>query len=335
MRIPTGLKRFLLGLLFTVVASLMVSEGHSSDAKGRALNVSLALGAGGLGDRAFNDSAYEGLQKANWNLGIRFRVTEFRGKEEQAANLIQLAQEQFDLIIALGFENGPPLKQAAERFPHLKFSVIDTVVDVSNVSSVVFREIEGDFLAGALCALMSGSGVLGFLGGADVPVIRRIENGWSQGIRHVNPKAVILSEFAGGVNDFSGFRKPDLGRQLAIKMYQAGADIVYSAAGGTDIGAIHAAQEKQRRVVTTGSDRRWMAPEVVITSRTKNVDAAVLTLLRELKSGAWRPGIKTLDLRSGGVSLAPLEHKQISTEMKEKISDLRQKLMEGKIRLKE
>ncbi|MEW6187184.1 MAG: BMP family ABC transporter substrate-binding protein [Thermodesulfobacteriota bacterium] len=300
-----------------------------------AYNVCLALGAGGLGDRAFNDSAYEGLYKANRELGIRFRVVEYRGKSEQVFNLFQAAQEGYDLIIGIGFENGPPIKEVAVKFPRMKFALIDTSIEGPNISSVVFRELEADFLAGALCALLSATGTVGFLGGADIPVIRRIEFGWRQGILYIDPKTSVVSEYAGGRDDFSAFNKPDLGQKLAEKMLQGQADIIYAAAGGTDLGAIRAAQERKKMIITTGTDRRWMAPEAVIASRIKNVDVAVYKLLEELKADRLKAGVKILDLKTGGVGITELKHKKVPIEIREKIADLYQKVVSGKIKIKE
>ncbi len=299
------------------------------------LSVGLALATGGLGDRAFNDGAYAGLQHAQNAYGIRFRVVEWKDATNQAANLRDLAQERHDLVIAIGFENAQYLNQVATEYPRQRFAIVDAQVDQPNVTSVTFRELEGDFLAGALTALLSPEGVVGFLGGADIMIIRRIEHGWTQGIRYVNPDAQILVEYAGGKDDFSGFNKPELGTELTNKMYKQQAEVVYTPAGRTALGAIDAAQQQQRLVITTGSDQRWIAPDVVVTSRTKNMDTAISTLLAELRAGTLEPGLRTLDLRSGGVGLAPLDSQLVPVEVREALEVIRQDLAAGNIPVQE
>jgi len=323
-----------LGLLAVVWVGAMAGRIVRAEPE-PVLSVGLALATGGLGDRAFNDGAYAGLQRAQNEHGIRFRVVEWKGAENQAANLRDLAQERHDLVIAVGYENAQFLEQVAAAYPRRQFAIVDAQVDQRNVTSVTFRELEGDFLAGALTALLSPDGVVGFLGGADITIIRRIEHGWKQGVRYVNPDAQILVEYAGGKDDFSGFNKPELGAELTSGMFARQAEVVYTPAGRTALGAIEAAQQQQRLVITTGSDQRWIAPDVVITSRTKNMDTAVFTLLAELHAGTLEPGLRTLDLRSGGVGLAPLDSQLVSPEVREALEGIRQDLATGNIPVQE
>jgi basic membrane protein A and related proteins len=295
------------------------------------LKVALALARGGLGDKAFNDSAQEGLQRAKTELGAQVLTVEFKEGDEQVENLRQVAGQDFSLIIALGAENAAPLKTVAAEYPNQRFAIIDTTVDAPNVTSMTFRELEGDFLAGALSALLSKSGKVGFLGGADVLVIRRIEFGWKQGVQHVNPQAEILSEYIGGKDDFSGFSKPEVGQSLTEQMYQQGAELVYAAAGKSALGAITAAETQKKLVITTGSDQRWISPEVVVTSRTKNMHYVVFTLVQQLQSGALKPGVQELDYKSGGIGLAPLEGTLVPADVLEKFREIQSDVESGKI----
>ncbi|MCU0596934.1 MAG: BMP family ABC transporter substrate-binding protein, partial [Desulfobacterota bacterium] len=199
----------------------------------------------------------------------------------------------------------------------------------------VFRELEGDFLVGALSAHLSANSKIGFLGGADIPVIRRIHDGWKQGALHVKPDVLMLSEYTGGKDDVGGFNRPDLGQKMAEKLYQAGADVLYVAAGGTNVGAIQAAKEGGKMIITTSSDQRWMAPDVIVTCRRKNVGVAVLKLIEDLKKGTLKAGVTVLDLKAGGVDLVSLEHERIPPEIQGKLMELRLRLLEGKINVKE
>jgi basic membrane protein A len=302
----SGIAFTLIGLTL-VVAIGVVGGRPSAVAPAPVVTVALALATGDLGDRAFNDSAYAGLQRAQRELRARFRVAPFRSGAGQVETLRALAQERPDLLIAIGQENAAAVAQVAAEYPSQRFAIIDSAVAAPNVSAIVFRELEGDFLAGALSALLSPNGSVGFLGGADVPVIRRIEHGWRQGVQHINPGAQILVEYIGGKDDFSGFGKPDVGMQLTSSMFERGAGVVYTPAGRSALGAIAAAEEHGALVITTGADQRYLAPAAVATSRTKNMDAAVFTLVQELAADTLAPGVREIGLDAGGVGLAPLD----------------------------
>ena len=324
----------LIGLL--TVIGVGVVAGHTALTEPQpVLSVGLALGTGGLGDRAFNDDAYEGLQQAQQAYGIRFRIIEWQGDQAQVINLRDLAQENHDLVIAVGQEYVPIIKQVALEYPQQRFAIVDAQAEAPNLTSVTFRELEGDFLAGALAALLSSSDVIGFLGGADIPVIRRIRFGWTQGVRYVNHDAQILVYYASGQGDFSGFNKPELGLELATEIYKSQANVIYTPAGRTALGAITAAQQQQRLVITTGSDQRWIAPEVVVTSRMKRIDTAVFTLITELRAGTLQPGMRVLDLQSGGVGLAPLSHELVPLEVRIRLEAIAEDLDRGTIVVQE
>jgi basic membrane protein A len=310
-------------------------SGNSPDSPQRVIRVGMALGRGGLGDRSFSDSAYEGLQRAQREFAIRSHVVDFQEGTDQVANLRALVGENHDLVIVLGQEYRSDIETLAPLYPEQHFAIIDAQVEAPNVTSVIFRELEGDFLAGALAVLLSEQNTVGFLGGADIDIIRRIEHGWSQGVHHIKPEAKILVEYAGGIGDFSGFAKPELGRELTSNLYAQQADVVYAAAGRTALGAIDAAQQQHKLVITTGSDQRWIAPGVVVASRTKNMDIAVYTLLNEYRQGILQAGTRELDLKSGGVSLTSLDSALIPTDVREQVRQIQIKLINGDIAVQE
>ncbi len=308
--------------------------GRTPPVQQRVISVGVAIGRGGVGDRSFNDRAIEGLIKAQQEFNIRSRLIELE-RDQQEANLRTLSGEGHDLIIALGQEYVEPLKTIAHEFPNQRFAIIDAEVDAPNVTSVTFRELEGDFLAGALSALLSKTGTVGFLGGASIPVTRRIEYGWKQGVLYINPEARILRDYAGDTDDFSGFAKPELGLELTERMYKQGADVIYVEAGRTALGAIEAAKLNGKIVITTGSDQRLLNPDVVATSRTKNVDIAVFTVLKELREGTLESGTRVLDMKTNGVGLAPLGEPLVSAEVAAQIEQIRQQLHDGTITVDE
>lgn len=312
-----------------LVAALALSACNTGLFKPK---VALLLARGGLGDKAFNDSANAGLQKAASELGVQTKTFAYENDDTQQIALFrQVAQQGYDPIIAVGSENAKALTTVAPEYPKLNFVLIDAPAKGDNVTSVIFSESEGDFLAGALAALLSPDGKVGYLGGADVTVIRRIEFGYAQGVHYVNPQAQIDSQFISGKDDFSGFANPNAGRQLTTQMYAGGSAVVYAAAGGSSLGAIDAAKETGKLIITTGSDQRWIAPNVVVTSRTKNMDDAVFTIIEQFAQGKLQIGTVTLDYKSGGIGLAPISDQLVSAEILAKFDKIRADLEAGRI----
>lgn len=306
----------------------------------KVMSVGIALARGGLGDRSFNDSAIAGIQRAHAEFNVRSRILEFSDTQQQIDNLRTLVEEQHDLVIGVGQENLGPIEVLAEEFPDQHFIILDGVpsTEFDNVTSVAFRELEGDFLVGALAGMLSQSGIVGFLGGADIEIIRRIENGWMQGVRYVNPEVRFVSLYAGGVNDFSGFANPEIGMELTANIFESGADVVYIAAGRTGLGAIEAAKQAKRLVITTSADQRWIAPETVVTSRTKNLDAVIYHLIQEFLDEGLGAGTRIFDFASGGIGLAPLDGRNLETSVSlvprdvlERMQNLERQLLSGEI----
>lgn len=321
-------------LLVSLLGSVLLACGASEPTAQRVLSVGVALGRGGLGDRSFNDSAYAGLLEAQRTLDIRFQTAELKEGDTPTSVLQPLLSQNHDLIIVLGQEYAAELATLAAANPEQRFAIIDAPLDAPNVTAITFRELEGDFLAGALTGLLSTSGTVGFLGGAETELIQRIEYGWEQGVLYARPDATVLIRYTSPGDDFSGFANPDRGRSLSIELYEEGADVVYAAAGRTSLGAIEGARAQQRLIITTGADQRWIN-EAVVSTRTKNMDTAVLKLLGDLRAETLAPGLQILDLKSDGVGLTELDHPAITEEMRTTLAEIRAKLDSGEITVKE
>jgi basic membrane protein A len=288
------------------------------------------LARGGLGDKAFNDSANTGLEKAAEDLGVEIATFDYQ-PDKQEESVRKIASYGYDLVIALGSENVAAIEAVAAEFPDTKFAIIDASAKGANVTSVTFSELEGDFLVGALSALLAEDGKVGYLGGADVLVIRRIQFGFEQGVKYVNPDAEIVVEYIGGVDDFSGFAKPEEAKEIASQMYADGVKVIYGAAGGSTLGAIGAAKDAGALIITTGSDQRYIAPEAVVTSRTKNMDQAVYTLIESFVNDTLSGGNIQLDYASGGIELAPLSTDLVPESVSTQFEQIRADLEAGKI----
>ena len=185
--------------------------------------IALMLARGGLGDKAFNDSANDGLQKAARELGVDVMTFDYQ-QDTQEENMRKVAQQKYDLIIGLGSENSAAITAVSKEFPESKFALIDAAADGANITSVTFSELDGDFLAGALAALLSENNKIAYLGGADVLVIRRIQYGFEQGVKYVNPNAEVLVKYIAGKDDFSGFAKPGEATAISKQLYADGVE---------------------------------------------------------------------------------------------------------------
>lgn len=315
---------FIVLSVFVLTSLLLAACGNTSKPK-----VALFLARGGLGDKAFNDSANEGLQKAAAELDVEVQTFDFQ-QDAQDENIRKAAQDGYNLIIALGSENSQSIATVAAEFADTKFAIIDTTAEGANITSVTFSELEGDFLAGVLAALLSENGRVAYLGGADVLVIRRIQFGFEQGVKYVDPETEIDIQYIGGVDDFSGFAKPDEAKQISAQMYADGADVIYAAAGGSTLGAIEAARAANLPIITTGSDQRYLAPEVIATSRTKNMNQAVYMLIEMLMHGKLQSGVTQLDYKSAGIGIAPLAD-FVPDAVSSEFDSIREDLESGKI----
>jgi len=291
----------------------------------RVLNVGMLLAQGGLGDRSFNDSAYAGLQEAQRQFGIRFETADFASDEANLESLRRFARQEYDLIIGVGFETAAFIEKVAAEFPERKFASIDTVVKGDNVASIVYREQEGDFLMGVLAAMLTTNRKVGFIGGADIAITRRIESGFKQGVAYQDKGVQVLSDLAGT------FADPERGKVLALAQYQAGVDVIYNGAGRTGLGIIEAAKETGRLTIGTSGDQRYLAPGNVVGNRPKRVDAAVLMLVSEIRDGAFSAGQRSLGLKEGGLALGPFDEKLVSGAMLSQLESLEQKIIRGEI----
>jgi len=256
------------------------------------LQVALVLGLGGVGDRAFNDLALEGTQRAVKE-GIVAELTYIVPKSaDEYPDVISefAASGKYSLIVCNGFESVPALREVAPQFPEQRFVLIDAEVNLPNVASVRFNDWELGFLGGVVAGLLTRTGKIGFLGGMEIPVIKEHLAAYIRGARWANPEigeGDVLVAFVGS------WRDPDRAAELAGEMYAAGADIVYAAAGKSNLGLFAAAQRAGGRVIGEDVDQAWTLPQyadVIVASFLKRVDLAVYREIVKAAQGAWAPG---------------------------------------------
>jgi basic membrane protein A len=292
----------------TATASSSTSQAPKSDVK-----VGLAYDIGGRGDQSFNDAAARGLDKAKGEFGVEVKELEASSGETDAQKeerLRLLASSGYNPVIAVGFAYAGPLKNVATEFPDINFAIIDDSSNQQpNVANLVFAEQEGSFLVGVIAAQASKSGNVGFIGGVNVPLIKKFEAGYTAGAKAVKADIKVQVKYLTEPPDFSGFGDPAKGKTAAQGMLDAGADVVYAAAGGSGTGAFEAVAAKTGTwAIGVDSDQYLTAADnlkpVILTSMLKRVDVAVYNMIKSSVDGAPLTGIQTFDLKADGVGYA-------------------------------
>jgi len=300
---------------------------------------SLAVGAepavvydmGGKFDKSFNEAAYNGAQRFSEETGMEYRDFEPTNEAQRAQSMRRLAKRGVTPIVAVGFGYAAAVEEVAKEYPDTQFTIIDMVVDLPNVQSIVFREHEGSFLVGALAALASKSGKVGFVGGMDIPLIRRFACGYEQGVKHIKADAEVLQNMTGSTP--AAWNDPGKGAELAKSQFDRGADVIYAAAGGTGLGVYQAAKDDGKLAIGVDSNQNHIHPGTMLTSMVKGVDVAVYSAFKAGMDDQWKPGMEVLGLAQDGVGWALDEHNAslVNDEMKATIESLREKIIAGDI----
>lgn len=289
--------------------------------------------AGGKFDKSFNEAAYNGMERFRKETGGSYLEFEIANDTQREQAFRRMAQKGANPIIGIGFTQASALEKVAKEFPQLKFAIVDMVVNLPNVQSVVFKEQEGSFLAGMAAAMASRSGKVGFIGGMDVPLIRRFQCGYEQGAKYANPKAETLSNMTGTTP--AAWSDPTRGGELARNQFSRGVDVIFAAAGGTGVGVYQAAKDQGRLAIGVDSNQNHLHPGTMLTSMMKRVDVAVFSISKAVKDGSWKPGVQVLGLKENGVALAMDEHnaKLVTPEMKKKLDAAQADIVAGRIKV--
>nr|WP_115862712.1 BMP family protein [Halorussus litoreus] len=308
------------------------------------LNVGMVYATGGLGDNSFNDMAHQGVQDAESEYGVTFQNSEPTSPSEVESLQRRFAQSgDYDLVCCIGYVQTDALTTNAERYTDQKFMLVDSVVEMDNVSNYKFKEHLGSFQVGHLAGLLTsedfsaGAGettddlVVGFVGGEEVPLIKRFEAGFSAGAKHANSDVEVRSAYAGAYND------PGTGQSIANSMYDDGADVIYHAAGGTGNGVFQAAQEQGRFAIGVDADQSKSLSEysdVILASMVKRVDEAVYRSIENVVNGEFASGgIQSLGLGEGGVEAVYGQQlgSEIPDEVKSALDTSRESIIAGDI----
>lgn len=304
----------------------------TAPAEAKKLRAGMVTDIAGIGDRSFNESAWRGLQRAEKELGADVRYLESAKLPDYEQNLRLLAQQKYDVVVAVGFAMEEALKKVAPQFPNTIFAIVDgDAPDLPNCVSLKFREQEGSFLVGALAGAMTKTGTVGFVGGMEIPLIKKFESGYRAGVMTTNPKAKVLVGYTGNWTDSAK------GKELALSQFERGADIVYHASGQCGLGVIEAAKKTGEGHFAIGvdSDQDYIEPGYVLTSMIKSVDNAVFQVCKEVVEGKFQPGTRDLGIKEGGVGLSPMRYTKhlVPKEVLAKIETLRQMVADGKLKV--
>ncbi len=260
----------------------------------------LIIDLGGKFDKSFNESAFNGAQRWVAETGGEYLETELRDEAEREQNMRRMAERGANPVVVLGFANASVLDKVAPDYPEITFVIVDMVVDQPNVQSIVFSEHEGSYLVGMAAALTSQTGTVSFVGGMDVPLIRKFACGYAQGAKAVNPDITVIANMTGTTP--AAWNDPGRGGEIARSQISQGSDVVYAAAGGTGVGVLQAAADAGVFSIGVDSNQNYLHPGSVLTSMLKRVDNAVYDAFTA--GEAIEPGIVVKDLSNRGVGFA-------------------------------
>ena len=325
--------------------------GARSEADKSKVHVGIVFDIGGKDDRSFNASAWEGVKCASTGLRPNGeRCKDEKGNEMPAFDIVMrdvepgdptsvepairaFAERSYDLVIGVGFEQMPVVERVAKDYPNVNFVIIDGVIDLPNVASLVFKEHQGSYLVGMIAALVSKTNTIGFIGGMDIPLIHRFEKGYEQGAKAANPNVKVIANYVGVTP--AAWNNPGQGKELAIAQIGNGADVIFTAAGNSGLGAFDAAEQNKKFVIGVDSNQNWVKPGYVLTSMVKRIDNAVYQIIKDRVANQFQNGVHVYGLENQGVGYAldRYNEKLIPPEVIQKVDAAKQEIIDGKIQV--
>ncbi|WP_214627157.1 BMP family lipoprotein [Paenibacillus agaridevorans] len=303
-----------------------------SDETGKDFRIGMVTDVGGVNDKSFNQSAWEALKRVTAETSAQTKFLESKGEADMEPNLNNFVREGFDLTWGIGFLFTDAVAKVAKENPDAKLAVIDTVVDAPNVTSITFAEHEGSFLVGVVAGLMTKTDKIGFVGGLEIPVIKRFEAGFLAGVKAVKPDIKVNVVYTGA------FDKPDLGKSAAATMYNSGIDIIFHASGGTGNGVFNEAKDRKKNgkdvwVIGVDKDQSLeFGDDVTLTSMMKGVETAVHKVSRDLIAGNWQGGsVQELGLKDDAVGLPETSKANVPEEVLKQVEEFKGKIVSGEI----
>lgn len=300
-----------LAMTAIMTTSLLVGCSKNKEEQDQ-ITIGMITDVAGVNDQSFNQSAWEGLQRAKKELGIEVKYLESNQDSDYATNVETLADEGVDLILGVGMKLASAIEEGAKLYPEQKFVLVEEELKnpLDNVESILFNSQEASYLVGLIAGKMTKTNNIGFIGGMELPVIDSFKYGFMAGAKAANPKIEIQTQYA---NSFTDQAK---GKAIANQMYSKGADILFIAGGDVGTGAIEAAKENNKFAIGVDRDQNDLAPENVITSAIKRVDIGVFNAAKELVDGKFAGGSTVVyGLEDNGVGIADTTNKLVPQDI--------------------
>jgi basic membrane protein A len=336
---------WLLPFAFCVIALALCGVGcnrvsRAADDKSK-IHVGIVFDTGGKDDRSFNAAANAGVLRAKKDFPIVLRDVEPGDSISVEPAMRAFAEQGYDLIIGVGFEQVPVVERVAKDYPKQNFVIIDGVSELPNVASLVFKEHQGAYLVGMIAAKESKSGTVGFIGGMDIPLIHRFATGYEEGVKAINPNARVLVNYVGITAD--AWNNPGKGKELASSQIDKGADVLFTAAGNSGLGAFDAVEQAGKDasgrathfVIGVDSNQNWVKPGFVLTSMVKRVDNAVYSIIQDKVAGKFQGGVHVYGLENDGVGYAVDQYNQqlIPADVIKEAEEAKGKIIKGQIKV--
>ncbi len=334
-------RNFILFAVFFLISlgGCKSKEEQSGAEKKSKLKVGLVFDVGGRGDKSFNDASFKGLEQAKAELGIDFEYIEPPGEgADREAALRQLAsQPEIGLVFGVGFIFTNDIIDVAKEYPEKKFACIDfsynpEITIPENLSGITFQEERGSILVGAIAALVSKTGKIGFVGGMESPIIKKFERGYTRGAQYVKPEIDIEVGYVGLTA--SAFKNPAKAKELALGQYNKGVDIIYQASGASGLGVFEAARVEKKYVIGTDQNQENEVPGYVVTSMVKAVDQSVFKTIKATLDGTFKGGLMNVfGIKTNDTDYIYNENNKvfITEEVHSKVESLRKKILSGEI----
>jgi basic membrane protein A and related proteins len=283
---------------------------------------------GGKFDKSFNQAAYQGAERWKQDTGKNYLEFEIANAAQREQAVRRFAQRGASPVVGIGFPQASAIDKVAREFPKTPFAIVDAVVDLPNVQSFVYREHEGSFLVGMLAALASKTGSVGFVGGQDIPLVRKFLCGYEQGAKYANPKITVRANLIGATP--AAWTDPVRGAELTKAQFAQGVDVVFAAAGTSGLGIMQAAKDAGRLAIGVDSNQNHLHPGTILTSMVKRVDLAVYGAFRGV-----RPGVTALGLKEGALDYAMDEHnaRLVTPTMKARVDAAKADIVSGKLKV--
>ena len=327
-------KLFMTGLSRVMMGSLLVGcGGNNASKEENVYKIGMISDTGGVHDESFNQSTWEGLQKAEEKYGkdkVQVKYVESTQEADYIPNIETFVEEDLDLIIGVGYKMADAVETAAKNYPDTEFAIIDHSYEKQpeNVTSLMYEDNTASYLAGLIAGKMTKTNKVAFIGGIESPVLAKFEYGYKAGIKAANPNCEIIARYANTFSDSA------LGKSIANQMHKDGVDIIFTAAGAVGTGAIEAAKENNKMAIGVDVDQSPLAPDNIITSTMKNIDVSIIDLVGQMIDGTYKGGEVVVNtLASGGVGLSDTTSKNVPKDIMDYVEAEAQKIKDGEIKV--